>query len=120
MFNVLGPALAAVHPVIDYRHNEAVEQCGGEQSSEDNLGHGALDLVAGQVSVDGQWNHGEGRREGRHQDGVEAVQGALEDALADREVLLGVQVVVAVDQQHTVSGGDAEEGDEADDGPAAG
>ena len=116
MFNVFCLALAAVHPVVDYRHDEAVEQGGGEQSAEDDLGHGALDLVAGQVAVDGQGNHGEGRGEGRHQNRVETVQGAAEDALADGEMLLGMQVVVAVDQQHAVAGRDAEEGDEADDG----
>ena len=31
-------------------------------------------------------------------------------------MLLVVQMVVAVDKQHTVAGGDTEEGDESDDG----
>lgn len=56
MFNTL--PFPFVHHQIDYRDDEAVEEGGGQQSPEDDLGHGALNLVARQVAVDGQRYHG--------------------------------------------------------------
>ena len=102
-------------PHIHHRHNEAVEQGRGGESAEDDLGHGALYLVAREVATEGERDECQGGGEGGHEDGVQAVGRAVHDAIHHR-VSLGTQVVVAFDEQHTIACGDTEERDESDDG----
>ena len=55
-----GSCLAPVHHPINNRDDETVQQGGCEQAAKDDLGHGALYLVARQVAVQSQGYHREG------------------------------------------------------------
>ena len=96
--------------------DEPVEEGRRQQTAEDDLRHGALYLVAGQVAAQGQRDEGQRTAEGRHQDGVQSVERAADDAVVQRVAFHALQVVVVADEQHTVTRGDAEQRDEADDG----
>ncbi len=61
-------------------------------------------------------DEGEGGGEGGHDDGVEAVDGALHYDVAHGLSGLVAEGLVFGYQEDAVAGGDAEEGDESDDG----
>lgn len=105
-----------VYEQINNGDDESVEESRSQQTAENHFCHGTLYLVAGQVAAQCQRNEGQGTAEGRHQNGVEAVQRTSDDAVVDRISFFTLQVVVVADEQHAVAGGDAEQRYEADDG----
>ena len=106
---------SAIHHQIDDGDDEAGEESRRQLSAKDDLCHGTLNLIAGQVAMDGQRNHCQCRAERRHQDGIQTVERTVKDTVMKRHAFILPMVVIG-HEQHTVTRGNTEQRDESDDG----
>jgi hypothetical protein len=99
---------------VESGHDEHVERCGGQEPTQDDHGHGRLDLAAGLPAGERERHEAEPRRERRHHDGDQALlRPALHGFVDVTNALLMDQVTDVRDQHDAVARGDAEERDEA-------
>ena len=105
-----------MHHQIDNRNDEAIQEGRGKQSSQNNFRHRALYLIAGKVTAECQRDQCQCAGQGCHQNRIQAIQRTAYHTVVHSVAFFLLQVVVMADQQHAVSGGDAEQGDETDDG----
>ena len=78
---IVGMGMTRFDERVHNRYDKAVEQRGGQESEEDDLCHGALYLVAGQVAAECQWDKRQCSGEGGHQDWVQSVCRTLYNTL---------------------------------------
>ena len=105
----------SVHHQVDNRNDETVQESGSQQSAQNDFCHGTLYFITGQVAAERQRNQCKRTGQCRHQDRIQTVQRTAYHAVVHTVSLFLLQVVVMTDEQHTVSGGDTEERDKADD-----
>ena len=100
-----------IHQFINNRNDKAVQEGRCQQTSQDDLRHRTLDFITWQITTEGQWNQGQGGGQCGHENRIQTVEGAFDDAFLQLHTS-GTKVVVVADEQHTVTGGNTEQRDE--------
>ena len=100
---------------VEGRHDDHIEEHGGEEPAEDDRGHRGLDLVAGLLATQGQRNQRQAGRQGRHQDRGKPLHGAPKHRLAERRHAFVLLQVANMGHEHdAVARGNPEDGDKPD------
>ena len=109
------PGLAEAQ--VERRHDEEIEQCRCHQATEDDSRHRVLDLVARDRAGPDQRHQSQACGERGHQNRREPLLRALKDQPGPKgHAFVPLQMLEVGDHHDSVSGGDTEYGQEADQG----